>query len=122
MDSLTKALKRTIDTNSQLVEKQSASLGMRQRMPRSHSRGDACRCGDKCVLEVRSKYLSFLEAYPNYRGSSVGDFWDEDGSEIGPGIVVIVSEEIDPHTVPEENRIPSSLDGVPVRIAVDRSS
>ncbi len=71
------------------------------------------------MTEVRDKYLPLLERYPNYVGSGVGRFRDENGELTGGrGIVISVLEEVDPSTLPPEDRIPDCLEGIPVQLEV----
>ncbi len=85
---------------------------------------EAYPCGDTPSVErrteVRDKYLPLLERYPNYSGSGVGLLRDENGelTEVR-GIKVYVYEEVDPDTLPPEDRIPDCLEGIPVQIRVD---
>lgn len=64
---------------------------------------------------VRDKYRPLMKGYPHYIGNSIGRS-DDDPPDVPEGITVSVTELTDPATLPEEQRIPDCLDGVPVRI------
>ena len=64
---------------------------------------------------VRDKYRPLMKGYPHYIGNSIGRS-DDDPPDVPEGITVRVTELTDPATLPEEQRIPDCLDGVPVRI------
>ncbi len=64
---------------------------------------------------VRDKHRPLIRAYPHYIGNFVGRS-DDDPPDVPEGITVRVTELTDPTTLPEEQRIPACLDGVPVRI------
>ena len=69
------------------------------------------------VERVRDKYVPLFEGYPNYSSAGYGNITEEDPPrELGPGIVVSVTEMVDPDSVPEAQRIPSCIEGVPVWI------
>ena len=96
------------------------------------------RTSTEYMQQVVDKYLDpLIRNYPHYTGVGGGLFTDldekgnsildEDGlplfeldenGEPVQGITVMVSEIIDPNTLPPERRIPDCLDGVPVRFRV----
>ena len=71
------------------------------------------------VNGVRLANFPLLWHYPNVRGVSLETLPGTD-DYIPPirAIKVSLSEEVDPETLPPEDRIPSCLEGVPVRIEV----
>ena len=67
--------------------------------------------------EVRQRYLSVLHSKPNVLGVGMRAFKDADGEWTDVhGLIVTVDEVIDQNSIPEANRIPACLDGVPVQI------
>ena len=74
------------------------------------------------MREVINKHLDLLYDYPHARSVTAGDYMLSvvvSSRTLGYGITLYVIEYVDPDTVPEENRIPNCLDGVPVRIVQD---
>ena len=67
---------------------------------------------------VVDKYRPLLKGFPHAHGISTGNYYDFDAHEPldGYGITLMVSEFTDQSTLPESQRIPECLDGVPVRI------
>ena len=71
------------------------------------------------AIEVRNKYRPLFKRQPNYMGSKWGTFVNEDTGRPDynrKGIIVKVSEKMDQSTLPEADRIPACLDGVPVQL------
>ena len=72
------------------------------------------------VSAVRLKYLDQLMSKPNVVGVAEGYFKDDDGNWIDTaGLIVLIDhrhEVVDQSTLPEADRIPDCLDGVPVLI------
>ena len=57
-----------------------------------------------------------IRRQPNLVHFGVNRMWDTDGNRIDEvGIVIGVSEKVDQSTLPEQDRIPGCLDGVPVQ-------
>ena len=58
--------------------------------------------------------------YPHYRNSGVGNItnYEDPANTLGRGIGIGLAQAVDPETLPESQRIPSCLDGVPVFIQV----
>ncbi len=74
------------------------------------------RPSDDYMQAVLEKYEDLLWDFPHSQGFYAGDFYDAEYNEIdGYGITVKVLELTDQSTLPEEQRIPACLDGVPVR-------
>ena len=78
---------------------------------------------DALMKEVLEKHRERFRAYPNYRGSGWGLITDPTVTPsgtplriLGRGITVSVTEIVDPETLPESERIPPCLEGVPVVI------
>ena len=70
-------------------------------------------------IEVQEKYRSLFERQPNYEGSGFGFLTNEDTGELDwdrVGIEVLVTKKVDQSTLPEADRIPDCLEGVPVQI------
>ena len=75
------------------------------------------------MQDVLNKHRALFEGYPNFDIVGVSAFlhvrssgWWEQTEDYG--IVLNLTEEVDPDTLPEDKRIPDCLDGVPVRIYV----
>lgn len=76
------------------------------------------RTSTEYMQQVVDKYMHpLIRNYPHFTGVGAGLFThlNESGERVR-GITVMVSEIIDPNTLPPERRIPDCLDGVPVRI------
>lgn len=75
------------------------------------------------VSETRSKYLDTLMAKPNVVGVGEGYFKDDEGNLLDTvGLIVIIDhrhEVVDQSTLPEADRIPDCLDGIPVQIELE---
>lgn len=76
------------------------------------------------MRDVRKKYRPLLWGFPHYMGTSVGDYTTpDDRTQLDPrggyGITLWVSQLTDQDTLPEEERVPECLEGVPVRIIID---
>ena len=75
------------------------------------------------ALAVAEKHIDLIMQYPHYRGSGVGKAFKiphpDENQPDGNGILVRVWEWTDPERVPEGQRIPECLDGVPVKIIED---
>lgn len=70
---------------------------------------------------VLDKYRALFEGYPNYEFAGIGHFrvsWHQVVETYG--IVLVVTEMVDPEAVPEDKRIPDCLEGVPVQIVDQR--
>ena len=68
---------------------------------------------------IAEKYRPLFERQPHYWYSSYGPFVNEDTGELDwsmSGIRVQVFKKVDQSTLPEEDRIPDCVDGVPVQI------
>ncbi len=76
------------------------------------------RPSDDYMRAVRNKYRPLLRAFPHYQGLSYGDYRADETGELvgGYGITLKVLEQTDQSTLPESQRVPECLDGVPVRI------
>ncbi len=73
----------------------------------------------KRALHTLKKHRAFFHRYPFENG--VGPFLAMARDELGTniwGIEVLVSEKVDPRTVPPEDRIPRCLEDIPVIITV----
>ena len=68
--------------------------------------------------EVRDKYMDLFLSYPYFWYAFTESFLDNRSWQIGEGITIAVREMVDPSTLPPEQRMPSHLDGVPVRTKV----
>ena len=69
------------------------------------------------IRSVRRKYADLFRRQPNYFGQGVGSLEDEEGNDTGEiGILVHVTEKVDQSTLPEADRIPDTLEDVPVQI------
>ena len=71
-------------------------------------------------IEVKRKYEPLFERQPHYVSSSFGVAVNEDTGERDwdrTAIRVKVTKKVDQSTLPEEDRIPACLDGVPVQIS-----
>ena len=68
--------------------------------------------------EVRLKYRDMFWRQPNIWGLGEGILEDKNGDPIlgTSGIKVYVSRKVDQSTLPEEDRIPDCLEGIPVQI------
>ena len=66
---------------------------------------------------VREKHKELFRRQPNLTGFGVGVLRDADGNFLWDdiGIIVHVSEKVDQSTLPEQDRIPGSIEGVPVQ-------
>ncbi len=72
------------------------------------------------MTEVWDKYRPLFERYPTYQGGGVSDIRDENGERTEVrGLVISVYEEVDPSTLPPEDRIPDCLEGIPVQFLVE---
>ena len=70
-------------------------------------------------IEIMRKYESLFERQPNYESSAFGFLTNEDTGELDwdrVGIEVLVTKKVDQSTLPEADRIPDCLEGVPVQI------
>ena len=76
---------------------------------------------DEHIHDVRLRHDSLFWRQPNVRTVGEGLLADDNGvySDTG-GIIVKVWERVDQNTLPEEDRIPSCIEGVPVQIRVWR--
>ncbi len=71
----------------------------------------------KRAMAAKEKYEDLLWRQPNLLSVGVGLFEDEHGKLTETvGIVIGVSEKVDQSTLAPEDRIPETLDGVPVQI------
>ena len=76
------------------------------------------------VHEVRLKYQPLFRRQPNYAQVSEGLFFhrnwdpviDRDGNRVSGIIVTVDGDPVDQETLPQEDRIPDCLEGVPVQI------
>ena len=69
------------------------------------------------VHEVFQKYASLILSYPNSTFHSIGSFWSKYGRPTKAwGIVITIYPWVDPDSLPEEQRIPDCLEGIPVQI------
>ena len=69
--------------------------------------------------EMKEKYKLLFERQPHYLYSSYGSVVNEDTGERDwgrMGIRVYVTKKVDQSTLPEEDRIPDCLEGMPVQI------
>ena len=66
---------------------------------------------------IRHKYEALFWRQPNVHGVGIGLIMDEDGRETGEvGFIIHVTEKVDQNTLPAADRIPDTLEGVPVEI------
>ena len=72
------------------------------------------------MTEVLERHRQRFREYPHYRKSGVGNItnYDDPANTLGSGIGIGLAQAVDPETLPESQRIPSCLDGVPVFIQV----
>ncbi len=65
---------------------------------------------------IRHKYEDLFWRQPNVHGVGIGILEDESGEETEQvGFRIYVTEKVDQNTLPQEDRIPDCLEGVPVQ-------
>ena len=76
------------------------------------------------IYEIKERHRDLFRAFPNYTGYGHGWWGDGRGNDIlvdGErvyGITVNVAEPVDQDALPAHQRIPSCIEGVPVRVFV----
>ena len=76
------------------------------------------------IIEVRDKYQPLFRRQPNFALVSEGLFFhrnldpviDRKGNRVSGIIVTVDGDPVDQETLPQEDRIPDCLEGVPVQI------
>ncbi|MCY4527960.1 MAG: hypothetical protein OXD46_02865 [Chloroflexi bacterium] len=71
------------------------------------------------MKDVMYKYMDLFTRQPTYHSVGVGPFFLSPPPDVYSdehGIEVWVEKKVDQSTLPEEDRIPDCLEGVPVRI------
>ena len=68
-------------------------------------------------LATMERFHNLFWEYPTILGLGDGDILDENGNPTGQvGIIMYVTEEVDPKTLRENFIIPDCIDGVPIQI------
>ena len=71
--------------------------------------------------QVVDRHRDLIWRHPNVVGFGPSSFEDDDGSPLDVfGIQITVTEKVDQSVLPEADRIPSCLDGVPVQFVLGR--
>ena len=72
---------------------------------------------DEKVAAVREKYAELFRRQPNVWSIGWGFLEDSEGNTTDrTGISIDVTKKVDQSTLPEEDRIPDCLEGVPIQI------
>ena len=73
------------------------------------------------LKDLHDKYRPLFRRQPNYIGSATGLLRDEEADDWLDriGLKVYVTKKVDQSTLPEADRIPACLEGVPVQILVE---
>ena len=78
---------------------------------------------DSHTRKVRWAYFRLLWSYPNAVLVYTGELFDKNKKRLHRrGIIVHLSEEVDPETLPPEDRLPRCLEGVPIQIKAIKAS